>query len=72
MPIRSIRSARQRAVRFGRPTDEATLPRITRCPTTTSSISGCGAGDTTGWAARSSFAPFDIRGGFWWQGRRFP
>ena len=42
-----------------------TKPRccaITRCPTTTSSRSGCGAGDTTGWVSHSSFVPSDIRG----------
>ena len=72
MPRRSIWSARQRAALFDLPTDEAALLAITRCPTTTSSISGCGAGDTTGWASRSSFAPFDIRGGFWWRGGHSP
>ena len=45
-----------------------TKPRccaITRCPTTTSSRSGCGAGDTTGWVSHSSSVPSDIRGEFW-------
>ena len=72
MPRRSIWSARQRAALFDLPTDEAALLR--HCTLSGDDIEhvGCGAEDTTGWASRSSFAPFDIRGGFWWQGRPFP
>ena len=52
-----------------------TKPRccaITRCPTTTSSMSGCGAEDTTVWASRTSFAPFDIRAASGGRGGHFP
>ena len=73
MPRRSIWSARQRAALFDLPTDEAALLRhYTLSDDDIEQIrvrrgghnSGCGAGDTTGWASRSSFAPSDIRGGF--------
>ena len=64
MPRRSIWSGRQRAD-LVRPAHGRSRRccAITRCPTTTSSISGYGAADTTGWASRFSFAPFDIRDG---------
>ena len=77
MPRRSIWSARQRAALFDLPTDEAALLRHYTLSdddieTTTSSGSGRGAGDTTGWVSRFSFPPFDIRDGFWRWGMAFP
>lgn len=41
-------------------------------PTTTSSRSGCGAGDTTGWVSHCSFVPSDIRGAIWQWGEAIP
>ena len=60
MPRRSIWSARQRAALFDLPTDEAALLRHYTLSDDDIEQIGCGAGDTTGWASRSSFAPFDI------------
>ena len=72
MPRRSIWSARQRAALFELPTDEAALLRHYTLSDDDIEQIRVRRGGTTGWASRSSFAPFDIRGGFWWRGRPFP
>ena len=72
MPRRSIWSARQRAALFDLPTDEATLLRHYTLSDDDIEHIRVWCGGTTGWASRSSFAPFFIRGDFWWRGRQFP
>ena len=72
MPRRSIWSARQRGALLDLPTDEAALLRHYTLSDDDIEQTRCGAGDTTGWASRSSSAPSDIRVGFWRWGRSFP
>ena len=72
MPRRSVWSVRQRAALFDLPTDEAALLRHYTLSDDDIEHVRVRRGGTTGWASRSSFAPFDIRGGFWRQGRPFP
>ena len=65
MPRRSIWSARQRAARFDLPRDEAALLRhYTLSDDDIEHIRiehiRVRRGGTTGWASRSSLAPFDI------------
>ena len=72
MPRRSIWSARQRAALFDLPTDEAALLRHYTLSDEDIEQVRVWRGDTTGWASRFSFAPFDIPDGFWRWGRVFP
>ena len=71
-PRRRIWSARQSAALFDLPTDEAALLRHYTVSDDDIERVRVRRGDTISWASCSSFAYFDIRGGFWLRRRPFP